>query len=244
MVKTLDIGWIFENGGNVRKLIVALKDSPFETIFSTELVISLMEIFKDRYINHILAYCFIPYLIYFSTTVCFFTLFTSEGIKTDEDKVLAYIMGFVMIILDIYFFMYEIVVMRREGIIDYMSSDFFNHLDWMTSVLNAVLVFETLAEEEGYATSDRKTLKNWTAFAIILMWINLFDWFNITSPFFSIYWRVIKTTLLEIAGILVIFVLLLLGFGNALMILNEGRYDENEFFQDFFSNLILNTLMN
>ena len=108
-----------------------------------------MEIFKDRYINHILAYCFIPYLIYFSTTVCFFTLFTSEGIKTDEDKVLAYFMGFVMIILDIYFLMYEIVVMIREGIIDYMASDFFNHVDWMTSVLNAVLVFETLREAEA-----------------------------------------------------------------------------------------------
>ena len=41
----LDIGWIFENGGDIRKLIVALKDSPFDTIFGTDLVISLMEIF-------------------------------------------------------------------------------------------------------------------------------------------------------------------------------------------------------
>ena len=54
-----------------------------------------------------------------------------------------------MIVLDIYFLMYEFLVVKREGIIDYMSSDFFNHVDWMTSVLNAVLVFETLREAEA-----------------------------------------------------------------------------------------------
>ena len=72
----------------------------------------------------------------------------------------------------------------------------------------------------------------------------MFDWFNIFSSYFSLYWRVIKTTMIEIAQIAVIFVLLLMGFGNALMILNEGRYNENQLFTEFFSVQIFDTLMN
>ena len=97
----------------------------------------------------------------------------------------------------------------------------------ITTFLNAALVFETLAESESITFSDRKVIKNLTAFATILMWVNLFDWYNIFSADFSLYWRVIKMTLVEISGIAVIFLLLLMAFGNALMILNEGRYNEN-----------------
>ena len=145
----LDIGWIFENGGDIRKLIVALKDSPFDTTFGTDLVISLMEIFKKRALNHILINCFIPYLIYFLATICFFTLFTSVGIHNEEEKFVAYIMGFVIILLDIYFLCYEILVIKRDGIVEYMADGLFNYLDLITTVLNAVLVFITLREADA-----------------------------------------------------------------------------------------------
>ena len=104
-------------------------------------------------------------------------------------------MGLIIIVLDLYFLFFEVVIITRDGFLKFFKDDVFNYIDMMTTVLNAALVFETLSETETYITSDRKTIKNLTAFAIILMWLNLFDWFNLFPSYFSLYWRVIKTTI-------------------------------------------------
>ena len=58
-------------------------------------------------------------------------------------------MGFVIILLDIYFLHYEILVIQRDGMVEYMAEGLFNYLDLITTVLNAVLVFITLREAEA-----------------------------------------------------------------------------------------------
>ena len=58
-------------------------------------------------------------------------------------------MGFVIILLDIYFFRYEILVIQRDGMVEYMADGIFNYLDLITTVLNAVLVFITLREADA-----------------------------------------------------------------------------------------------
>ena len=144
----LDIGWIFANECDVRQLIVALKDCPYDSIFSTDLVISLVDIFWEKYRNEIIWKCFIPYLVYFLTTICFFELFTSAGIHNnhEDEKYIAYAMAFVIIVLDLYFLFFEFVVLVRDGIKEYIASDFFNYVDVITSVLNAYLVIRTFID--------------------------------------------------------------------------------------------------
>ena len=146
VVSMLDIGWIFENDLDIRELIVSLKDSPFESIFSTDLISSLVIFFGKKYKRGVIIWCFIPYVVYFFTTIIFFTWFTSGGIQDEEEKIIAFFMGFIIIILDLYFLFFELVVIARDGIWDYLADGFFNYLDLITTVLNAVLVFETLAE--------------------------------------------------------------------------------------------------
>ena len=147
----LDIGWIFALGDGregFKKLIVSLKDCPYPSIFSTDLVISLTKIFDERYREALIVRCFIPYLVYFLSSIIFFTSFTSNGINNDIDgeKTLAYFLGFMIIILDIYFLYFEFVIIQRDGIKEYFSSGFFNYLDMITSVLNVLLVVETFTE--------------------------------------------------------------------------------------------------
>lgn len=142
-------------------------------------------------------------------------------------------MGLMIILLDIYFLFYEFVIFMRDGFKSYFDSDFFNYIDLITSVMNTVLVFNTLTETE-ITYADRSAIKNWTALTIVLMWTNLFDWYNLLSSRFSVYWRIIKSTLVEISSVALIFLLLLMAFGNALMILNEGRYEDEQIFEDFF----------
>ena len=58
-------------------------------------------------------------------------------------------MGFVIILLDIYFLHYEMLVIQRDGMVEYMAEGLFNYLDLITTVLNAVLVFITLREADA-----------------------------------------------------------------------------------------------
>ena len=87
-------------------------------------------------------------MVYFLSSIIFFTRFTSNGINNDNDgeKKLAYFLGFMIIILDIYFLYFEFVIIKRDGIKEYFSSGFFNYLDLITSVLNVLLVVETFTE--------------------------------------------------------------------------------------------------
>ena len=45
-VKLLDISWVFADQGSFHELIVALNESPYEAIFSTDLVVTLVKIFE------------------------------------------------------------------------------------------------------------------------------------------------------------------------------------------------------
>ena len=81
-VKMLDIGWVFADQGSFRELIVALNDSPYEAIFSTNLVVTLTKIFDKKYKSAIWWRCFIPYMVYFLCTIYFYTVITSPGIHS------------------------------------------------------------------------------------------------------------------------------------------------------------------
>ena len=188
--------------------------------------------------------CFFPYLIYFLLTLLFLTNFTSVGIHSysDNEQTIAGIMGILIIILNIYFLFFEFAGMMRNAT-TFFTEDLFNYIDLLSSVLNAGLVFVTLLEKESDATSDRTTIRNFTVIAVLLMWTNSLDWLNML-PLYSFYWRVIKATLSEVTKIVLVFLLLLGAIGNALLILNEGRYADNKLYGEFFSSDFLNAMMN
>ena len=147
----LDIGWIFTGKVGFPELIISLANTPYESVFSTDLVITLVEIFKEKYKNAIMWRCFIPYMIYFLTTICFYTIFTSTGIpnnSSEDEKVIAGIMGVVIIALDLYFLYYEFAAIIRN-VSSYLTEDIFNYVDLFTAALNLYLVFETLTEKES-----------------------------------------------------------------------------------------------
>ena len=77
-------------------------------------------------------------------------MFASKGINSysEEVQVIAMVMGFTIIGLDLYFLSYEFVTIMRNGYL-YLTTDFFNYVDLFTSGLNMWLVFETLTETEA-----------------------------------------------------------------------------------------------
>ena len=69
----LPLEWVFAKYGgnekiNFKELVIALSESPFDSLFSTELVITLTEHIWSRYYASVLKKCFLPFCIYFIAT--------------------------------------------------------------------------------------------------------------------------------------------------------------------------------
>ena len=150
----LDISWVFANHGSFRELIVALNESPYEAIFSTDLVITMTKIFDQKYKSAIWWRCFIPYMVYFLCTIYFYTVFTSPGIhsSSENEKLVALIMGLIIICLDLYFLFYELVIVMRDGT-KYLNS-VVNFVDMITAFINMWLVYQTFKETEFQSFSE------------------------------------------------------------------------------------------
>ena len=155
----------------------------------------------------------------------------------------ANIMGIAIICLNFYFLFYEVVCIMRDGSKQYFGTDLFNYFDLLTSGLNFWLVYETLTETESRDASIRNRDKAWTAFTVVLMWIKSFYWLRFFTKY-SNYVRLIKATLFDIRRFFTVFLFLLMAFGNALLILNEGRDDESRIYDEFFGLKFIDALMN
>ena len=241
----LNMSWLFANGGGLRELVAALSNTPHEAVFSTNLVMTLFKIFEDRYINAIKKWCFIPYMCYFSLSIFFYTYFATFGIHSysEGEQVIAFFMGFLIICLNCYFLFYEFATIMRDGMKDYLTTDFFNYADFLTAALNFYLVIVTLSESDSQVSADRVSIRPLAAFTVLLMWIKSFYWLRFFSSF-SKYVRLIKSTIYDIRFFFTVFLLLLMAFGNTLMILNEGRYEDNRIFVDYFGLKFVDAFMN
>ena len=75
------------------------------------------------------------------------------------------------------------------------------------------------------------------------MWLKLFYWMNQFTSY-AYYVRLLKATLSDIRIFFSIFIICLMMFGNALLILNEGRYADRKVIQKVFEVTFLDALMN
>mmetsp|Transcript_36577 Transcript_36577/g.48015 ORF Transcript_36577/g.48015 Transcript_36577/m.48015 type:complete len:218 (+) Transcript_36577:2106-2759(+) len=217
----MNLSWLhakykgYESPG-CRELIVALADAPNESLYSTELVISLADLFWNYYYKKILLRCFIPYAIYFISTLIYMTNYAYDGISEDERWAFSFefLLRFLVAIGTIYFFYFELVAFVRDGLVYFF--DVFNYFDLCLPWLNLYLLYNTTHVTPG---EDRQTIRALAAFSTTLMWCKAFYWLRLFSST-SFYIRLIIETLWDIRYFLILFVFVLMTFGNALIIMD------------------------
>ena len=128
------------------------------------------------------------------------------------------------------------VAMVRDGS-EYLS-DVFNYLDMILPLLNLYLTLfykRHTVEDDDYVT--RRAL---AAIASSLIWFKAFYWMKLFD-FTSFYIRLIVETLKDVLSFLILFLVILMTFGNAILIMDIGRGDE-KYTKNYFDSPILNVI--
>ena len=149
-------------------------------------------------------------------------------------------MGIGIAILDFYFLFYEFYGFVRDGW-GYIS-EIENYVDAFGSVLNLILVIFTLKDDE-LGDGERYNIRTLASIAVILMWTKALYWMRLFGSFSS-YVRLIRATLWDIKYFVILFLIILSTFGNALMILDQGRMPEEKLIEKIFGMQFFDAFMN
>ena len=242
----LPIEWIFANydghtSVGFRELIVALSVSPFDSLFSTELIVTLIELFWERYYAKVFYRCFIPFIVYFLATQIFVSIYAIEGINPDGswfDKNAPIFLATITILGVLFFLFFEIAVMARS--FKKYFFDVFNYVDLSSFACNLVLVYYTF--DHNYQETSGN-VREVASLCTVLMWIKVFYWMRLFTST-SFYVKLIRETLYDIRYFIILFIIILMTFANALFISNQGRDEDVEIFKNFLGVRGFNAVMN
>ena len=147
----LQIDWIFAESGGEKKVgfaefVVALSRAPHESLFSTDLIKTLVDHFWKRYYRAVIFYGFLPFMAYMITTLIYVSYYTVEGVETnffawtDECRI-----RMIMLLVIFYFMFYEYKCMVRDGW--HYVFDVFNYVDALSFSFNLYLISVTITGE-------------------------------------------------------------------------------------------------
>ena len=182
--------------------------------------------------------------MYFATTIFYISAFTADGVDPDErwSATPEFFMRWVILIGTVYFAFIEITTMLRDGFVYFKSM--YNLIDFGTFVLNFYLTYATSAYPLEESKESRSTIRSLATLAVFLLWLKTFYWMRLFESL-SFYVRLISETLYDIRFFLILFVFILMTFGNTLMIIGHHREEsKGELYKNFFEHEFLNVIMN
>ena len=110
----LPVNWLYvdsyagsESGRT--KLVKALARAPHESLFSTDLVITLVESFWEEFSSTMIYFAFLPFMVYLAATVVYFGKYINEEPQEMELKSFETWFRVFFYILWAYFTFHEIV---------------------------------------------------------------------------------------------------------------------------------------
>ena len=189
--------------------------------------------FWDEYYIAVVRYCLIPFLIYFCSTVYYFSInlidveFRAALQDPDSDLYHNYLSveffnRCITILGMIYFGFFELIQLKREGM-GYFTSGIWNFFDVSSIVLNTILLVDLFGKQQ----IDIELTRVIAFFTIFILWWKLIYWFRLFEST-SFYIKLIIETIKGIGYFTIIFIVILMAFSNAIFILNKNRTEPDE----------------
>ena len=173
----------------------------------------------------IFSWVFIPFLVYFALIIVYTTI-TFERKVNGVDQGEHFITCWLIIAVIAYFVCFEVIQISLQKM-DYFTS-FWNYVDVISLVLNAVIVFADLAGLEAYR------LRALFSFAVLIMWFKLF---YLLRFFFRTAFlvRMIIEIVRDMKWFVFVFSLAVGGFAHSFWLISENPAPDGEpFINDHF----------
>ena len=217
---------------------------------------TLVTHYWTKYYNAVIYKCFLPFVVYFVSTQVYISNYVVEGVDVPDDFLLTaeFWLRIVSLALMSYFLYFEIRCIHRDGF-SYLI-DIFNYIDFCSIFLNIWLIFRatrgkhTYEEVESEADFDSGSAEaevedhNWVrtlaTLAVILLWFKSFYWLRLFGNT-SFFVKMIVQTLADIRYFLILFIFILMTFGNAIFILSSDR--KEEIYKNYVDVGFLNVLL-
>ena len=196
------------------------------------MVYIIIERFESRYFWRIILFNFIPFIMYMGLSLYYVEYYAAlppvEGYDWEfSDECIIRVCLLLLMIHQLYFEVRNII---RDKF--YYLLDFFNIIDLsgMFLLLSAMLraINGTDQEDEDQQDTTQTTI---CVVAVVLIWFKCFQWLNLFRKT-SFYVGLVVATFSSIKYFLLLMILILLTFGNAMTIQSLGR--ENPLYSNYF----------
>lgn len=190
-----------------------------EALFSTDLVKVLVEYFWEYYYGQIFNSVFLPFMLYFSMTIIYFSVVVTEDLPSD--MIFAFSWEFflrnILLAFTLYFLWYELRQVQQNRLL--YVFDPFNIIDISSATMNTLVI---TSYGWGLSFLNDDTARLFAAISCVLMWFKLFYWMRLFGNT-SYYIRMVVDTIADVLVFLILFFSILFTFGNAMYILNYNR---------------------
>ena len=180
--------------------------------------------------------CFLPFLVYFLSTLWYISNFAVSGVADPSEFGVELIVRYMIVILILYLLYYEIRCCIRDKFAYLL--DIYNWIDISSFCMNLYIVYYS-SKGTLVDTDEGLNMRTIAPIAVVLIWTKSFYWLRLFSQT-SFFVRLITDTLYDIRYFLILFLLILMTFGNAILILSENR--ENPLYKDYTSSNYVNVI--
>jgi hypothetical protein len=187
--------------------------------------------FWDDYSAYVKKYVLVPFLIYFCSTITYFSVdlidkdFRTADHTFDNWYSLEFVNRVITIVFMFYFALWEGVQIKRSGLKYFL--DLYNYLDIGSIILNTFLLCDLfLKPKDNKMLSQEDTVL--AAFvSVLILWWKLIYWFRLFTAT-SFYIKLISETIRGIGYFTIIFIFILSAFANCIYILDANREPKPE----------------
>jgi len=232
--RQVQIDWLSRDKGTQGELITIISEAS-EEIYSSELIVSLIDKFWKSQLQTVMKYFFLPFCLNFAVVQVYMIFYITEMIQEPYSKTgLEIGIGF-------FFLTGQYVEIRQLCLKRGAYFELWNCLDQISLWLN---LFIALRPQFPDYVSEHVIFLS-ASIAATVMWLKLFYWLRLFERS-AVFIRLIAATLSDIDVFAIMLALNISMFGSAIFILHVENVKSGEagFFEEPFENPLVDALVN
>jgi len=185
---------------------------------------TIIEYMWDHYSVMIRNWILIPFCFYFVSGVLYFysvAAFNNSSNVPQKYETAQFIVGCIFFALNIFFFGYEVIQMKKKGLYTYMT-DFYNYIDLAAAVLSFIVILNNSTN-----LIELNDVAKWIAVSIAFILFKVFYWLRFFDATCH-YVRLILDSMFSVRYFFLLFFIILLAFGAPLYFLSRSRASISE----------------